>query len=233
MFRTARILGSIAALLLTAAAMAEPPSQAPKTGKDWKSLWDAKTLTGWKPAKYYGAGKVAVRDGAIIIERGKVMNGVVYTRGDFPKMDYELRFDAKKIDGRDFFGTATFPVGSSFCTFVVGGWGGTTVGLSNIDYMDASENQTSTSKDFTTGRWYHIRIRVSAHRIETWIDREKLVDFDTTDRKIGIRIECNACKPFGIATYMTTSAIRNIRVRPLTEKEKEAISHARQEKTEK
>ncbi len=211
--------------LATSSSQAEPPTK-PKavTPTDWKSLWDGKLLRDWKAANYYGAGKVTVRDGAIILQRGKVMSGVVCTRGDFPKIDYELTFEAKKIEGNDFFCTTTFPVGASFCSFVVGGWGGTTVGLSNIDYMDASENQTSTSKEFQANRWYRVRLRVSMHRIEAWIDDDKLVDQDTTEHKISIRIECNACKPLGIATYKTTGAVRNIRFRRLTAADKKAIA---------
>jgi hypothetical protein len=186
-----------------------------KKDAGWKSLWDGKTLNGWKPADYFGAGKVHVRDGMIVLEKGKIMTGLVYTRGDFPKTDYEVSFEGKRIAGSDFFCTTTFPVGDSHCSFVVGGWGGTTIGLSNIDHADASQNETSRSQDFADNQWYRIRIQVRRNKIEAWIDREKVVDLDTAGRKIATRIECNACKPFGIATYQTTGAVRDLRVRLL------------------
>jgi hypothetical protein len=193
-----------------------------------KSLFDGKTLGGWKPADYLRAGKVSVKDGSIVMERGNQLTGVVYSRGDFPKTDYEVSLEGKKLDGDDFFCTTTFPVGNSFCSFVVGGWGGSTVGLSSINSADASENETSTSKEFKPNVWYRVRIRVMADRIRAWIDDEKLVDVDIENRKISIRIECNACKPFGVATYATTGAVRNIRVRPLTEEEKK-VTDAKKE----
>ena len=196
----------------------------PKDDAGWKDLFDGKSLDGWKASDFYAPGKVHVEDGTIVMDKGKIMTGVTYTRGDFPKMDYEFVLEGKKIDGDDFFCTTTFPVGDSFCSFVVGGWSGRVVGLSSIDGMDASSNETRTNKEFKDDQWYKFRVRVSQKRIEAWIDGEKLVDLDTTDRKISIRVECNACKPFGIATYQTTGAVRNIRVRPLSDGDKKEIA---------
>lgn len=181
----------------------------------WKSLFDGKSLNGWKPGDFFGAGNVQVKDGAIVLEQGKLMTGITYSRGDFPTMDYEVTLEGKKTQGNDFFCTTTFPVGDAFCSLVVGGWSGTVVGLSSIDFMDASMNETRTDREFKTDQWYRLRIRVSQARIEAWIDRDKVVDLDTTDRKVSIRIECDPCKPFGIATYETAGAVRDIRVRTL------------------
>jgi hypothetical protein len=40
------------------------------------------------------------------------------------------------------------------CTLICGGWGGTLVGLSSIDDLDASENPTATIKEFKEKTWY-------------------------------------------------------------------------------
>src|SRR5262249_46784310 len=134
--------------------------------------------------------------------------------------------------GDDFFCTTTFPVGDAFCSLVVGGWGGPVVGLSSLESMDASMNETRKEMEFKTGQWYRVRIRVSQKRIEGWIDKEKVVDVNPTGRKISIRIECAPSKPFGIATYETAGAVRDIRVRKLTEAEKKAIAETKPEKKE-
>jgi hypothetical protein len=197
----------------------EPPAKEEAKGK---ALFDGKSLDGWKSAGYIGGGKVFVKDGAIVMEKGGYMTGVAYTRGDFPKMDYEVTLEGKKLAGNDFFCTATFPVGDSFCSFVVGGWGGQVVGLSSLNNMDASENETSTSKEFKQDQWYKVKIRVTKDRIACWIDDKHLVDADTSDRKVSIRFECDNCKPFGFCTYDTVGAVRDIRVRMLTEAEKKA-----------
>src|SRR3954451_24093572 len=107
------------------------------------------------------------------------MTGVTYTRGDFPKTDYEVALEGKKVAGDDFFCTTTFPVGNSFCSLVVGGWSGRVVGLSSIDFEDASANETRKDMDSKAGRWYRVRIRVGGKRIQAWIDREQVVDLDT------------------------------------------------------
>jgi hypothetical protein len=195
-----------------------------------KSLFDGRTLAGWKNADFHGRGKVYVKDGAVVMEAGNDMTGITYTRGDFPKTDYEFTIEGKKIEGDDFFCTTTFPVGDSFCSFVVGGWGGSLVGLSSIDFLDASMNETSQSKEFKSGRWYGVRVRVTRDRIQAWIDREQVVDLDITDKKLSIRIECEPCKPFGVATWRTTGAVRNLRVRALTAAEKKAAKAKPREK---
>lgn len=189
---------------------------------DWKALFDGKTLKGWKATEFGGEGDVEVKDGAILMDRGNDMTGVTYAGKDFPKMDYEVVLEGKKLKGNDFFCTTTFPVSEKFCSLVVGGWGGGVVGLSSINSHDASENETTSYQEFKQDRWYRVRIRVTKERIEAWIDKDKVVDVVTKGKKISIRAECEPCKPFGIATWRTTGAVRDIRVRMLIAEEREA-----------
>jgi len=199
---------------------ADPQVAAGGDKEAWKKLFDGRSLTGWKESDFGEGGKVQVKDGAIVMEKGNSMCGITYAGKDFPRMDYEVTLEGKKIAGNDFFCTTTFPVGDKYCSFVVGGWGGGVIGLSSIDSEDASSNETSKSMEFKHHKWYRVRIRVSQKMIETWIDDEKVVDLDTTDRRISIRIECLPSQPFGIATWETTGAVRDIRVRALSEAEK-------------
>lgn len=181
----------------------------------WKDLFDGKTLKGWKSPNFGGEGKVAVKDGAILLEMGDSMTGITHT-GKVPKMNYELAFEAKRVNGNDFFATTTFPVDKSFCSFVVGGWGGGVVGISSIDHFDASENPTTKFVSFKDNQWYRIRVRVTKAKLECWIDDEKQVDFETADHKLSIRMECDLCCPLGISTWCTSAMVRNIRLRNLS-----------------
>jgi hypothetical protein len=192
------------------------PGGETKAKEAWKPLFDGKTLTGWKSANFGGEGEVSVEKGAIVMERGSDMTGVTYAKGDFPRTSYEVVLEGKKLKGFDFFCTTTFPVGDSFCSLVVGGWGGTTVGLSSIDGKDASENDTKTLQFFKHDQWYRIRIRVTPERIAAWIDDKQVVNLALKGKKIGIRPECDLCRPFGIATWSTMGAVRDIRVRLLS-----------------
>ena len=84
-----------------------------------------------------------------------------------------------------------------------------------MDGNDAANNETSKFLTFENGRWYRIRLLVRPKSIKAWIDDDKVVDVDTTDRKLSIRWEVEECKPFGIATWSTAAALRNIRVRQI------------------
>ena len=100
------------------------------------SLFDGKTLAGWKKSVFGGEGDVEVKDGTIVMQAGSPMTGITWT-GKYPKMNYEISLQAKRVDGSDFFCGLTFPVGESPCSFIVGGWGGGVIGLSNLNGFDA------------------------------------------------------------------------------------------------
>src|SRR5438309_2321652 len=71
----------------------------------WRALFDGKSLKGWKSAEFGGEGDVSIEKGAIVMDRGNDMTGVVFTGKDFPKTDYEVTLEGKKIKGNDFFCT--------------------------------------------------------------------------------------------------------------------------------
>jgi Domain of Unknown Function (DUF1080) len=181
----------------------------PKAG-EWQSMFDGKGLQGWRETAFTGRGKVRVENGTIVLAPGAPMTGVNFT-GNFPKVNYEVRFEGARIDGNDFFASFTFPVGDSFCTWVTGGWGGDIVGLSSIDGWDASDNETRTYFDFEKGRWYAFRLQVTAERITGWIDDKQIVNVEIAGRKVGLRHgEIQLSAPFGFASYGTTGALRKI-----------------------
>jgi hypothetical protein len=210
----------VAVLMGAPAGIADQPADKAKDKAAWKALFDGKSLGGWKATNFGGEGEVSVKDGIVILEPGSDMTGITYAKGDFPKMDYEITLEGKRLRGNDFFCTTTFPVGDAHCSLVVGGWGGTVVGLSSIDSRDASENDTKTLQSFKRDQWYRVRIRVTSERIMAWIDDQKVVDLATKGKKITIRPECELCQPLGIATWRTAGAVRDIRVRTLTDAEK-------------
>jgi hypothetical protein len=179
-------------------------------------LFDGKSLDGWKKTDFAHAGEVKVEEGAIVLGAGRSMTGITSTRQDLPKTNYELTYEATRLKGRDFFAAATFPVGNSHITLVNGGWGGHVTGLSSLDGSDASENETTTAVKYQDKIPLRFRVWVSDKVIRCWIDDTKVVAVNIEGRQVDTRIETNANKPLGFASYETTGALRKIEVRPLT-----------------
>ncbi len=196
-------------ILHTAAAK---PS-APFEGEGWISLFDGKTLKGWKPTDFVGRGAVDCVPGMIIFETGDPFTGLNWT-DSIPRINYEVALDAMRVSGSDFFCGLTVPVKDSCCSLIVGGWGGSLVGISSFDGSDASENETTKFINFENGRWYRIRLRVTEKRLEAWVDNEKLINTDTTDKRIAVRPgEIELSQPFGLASWSTMAALREIKMR--------------------
>lgn len=172
-------------------------------------LYNGKKLGYWKESDFIHQGEITALDSSIVIGEGGYLSGITWS-GPLVRMNYEINLDARRIKGHDFFCGLTFPYGEKHCSFIVGGWGGLTTGLSNVDDEDASENETSDWMRFEQNRWYHIRVRVTSGKIQAWIDDRNMVDLDTKGRRIGIRSEVRDSIPLGIATYWTTAEIKNI-----------------------
>ncbi len=171
--------------------------------------------TGWKEGLFPGRSTVRVVDDVVYLDKGEDMTGITW-RGPLVWMNYEVTLEAMRVEGYDFFCGLTFPYGDSVCSFVVGGWGGTCVGLSSIDYYDAYNNETAEFKKFDLGKWYKIRVRATDDKIECWIDDDKMVDLVTTGRTISVRWEMSDIVPLGVATWQTTGAIRNVELKKLS-----------------
>jgi hypothetical protein len=184
-------------------------SSAEKGISDSTLLFNGTSLDGWEITNFGPQGPVYVSGDQIILGMGEGCTGVTLKRS-FPETGYEVTLDAKRVAGNDFFCGITFPVAKSFCSLIVGGWAGTTVGLSSIDGKDASKNETTSHRNFDKDRWYHIRLQVTDEHIRSWIDSDKVVDFIIDNKRLSIRPEVELSKPFGIASWNTTAAIRHI-----------------------
>lgn len=179
-----------------------------------QSLFDGSTLDGWEITNFGTEGPIMVSDGVILINMGDGASGITWAK-DFPKVNYEVNLEARKTVGNDFFCGMTFPVNDEFCSLIIGGWGGPVVGLSCIDGLDASDNETKILKRFDKDIWYKIRLQVTPEKIVGWIDDEKLVDFNYKNRTLSTRPEVDLSKPFGICTWITTAELRNIWVKEI------------------
>ena len=182
----------------------------------WTPLFDGHKLGDWQSSEFGTDGPLEVINGEISIGMGDPLSGITW-QGEFPQDNYELSLEAKRVEGFDFFCGLTFPVGQDSCSFILGGWGGGLVGLSSIDGLDASENDTNQYIQLDDNRWYAIRICVEANSITCLLDGEELIVQERAGREISIRPEMFMCKPLGVATYATAGRLRNLQYRLLRE----------------
>lgn len=176
----------------------------------------------WKQADIPESGKVVftpaqhIDQGEIELFPGEPMTGAVFSAAFMPVMRYAIEFEAMRVEGNDFFGTVTFPVNDTHISLVIGGWGGTLVGISSIDDMDASENNTRGNAYFENNRWHKVRIEVRDDDIQAWINDKLFVNVSTRGHQLGLRPgDIEKCVPFGFASYATHARIRKVIVRRL------------------
>ena len=205
--------------ILLAALLFDFPLRSAQVG-EWQSLFNGKDLSGWEVIQYAGPGEVQIQEGQIHMDMGVALTGIRYTN-ELPKSNYEIAVTAMKKDGMDFFAAITFPVKDTHATFVNGGWGGALVGVSSLDGMDASENETTTFYKFEKNKWYEFLVRVLDNKIQAWINNEKVVDINIADRKVSMRPgEIEDSVPFGISNYQTSGALKEVKVRRIPAKVK-------------
>lgn len=190
----------------------KPVEPAPPADPNVISLFNGKDLGKWEKTQFGGEGDVFItEDGELEFDFGAIMTGVHWGEEPPRKSNYEITFDAMKLDGDDFFVGLTFPVQDSHASLIVGGWGGGVVGISSVDDLDASENETVTYEGFDENVWYKIRVRVTEEKIEAWIDQDKKVDLILEDRKISLRPgDIELCVPLGLASFITRAKYRNL-----------------------
>ncbi len=176
----------------------------------------------WQPAGIPDEGRVEVAADRLVLHAGQPMTGARFT-GDWealglPWIRYALHFEARRVEGRDFFATCTFPVGTAECcvSLVLGGWGGGLVGISSIDYLDASQNSTRGELTFENGRWYRIHLEVRADDLRAWIDDRPVVNTSLKGRHLSLRTgDIERCAPLGFATWFTHGEVRGLRIERL------------------
>lgn len=206
--------GLIALTIATTPAPGQAPAPKDPAGK--RALFDGKTLDGWKKTDFSHPGEVKVEDGRIVLGTGEPMTGITTTRKDLPTTNYELTYEAMRTGGEDFFAAATFPVGKSYITLVNGGWGGFVTGLSSLDGMDASENETTRSIQYENKRWYRFRVRVTDVAIRCWVDDKEIIAVEHKEKHVRTRVETRSSEPLGFCAWKSAGALRDIEIRPLT-----------------
>ncbi len=179
--------------------------------EDQISLFDGKSLEGWVETDFGGEEMVEVINGELIMKPGYPLTGVNRDREEeLPTSNYEISLEAKRIEGTDFFCGLTFPVKDSHCSLIVAGWAGATVGLSCVDNLDASSNDTTCFMNFENDRWYKIRLLVTDAKIVCWIDDEEVIFQELEGHTVQVRGDVVATRPLGLCAFECKVAYKNI-----------------------
>jgi len=204
------------AFLITSCGDPTPPQQTAI------SLSSSELQSQWQASGIPEQGPTEVSESVLRIGEGIPMTGIRFV-GDWgalnlPWIDYALTFEARRVEGQDFFATCTFPIGGPdrCVSLVVGGWGGGLVGISCIDQLDASENNTRGEMAFNNGTWYQFRIEVREDDLQVWINGAPMVNVSIKGRQLSLRSgEIDTCVPLGFASWRTVGEIRSIVVQRL------------------
>ncbi|NQT86697.1 DUF1080 domain-containing protein [bacterium] len=204
----------------TGGATAKPAAPASVT---WTSLFDGRALGDWAVVKknaFDVHGHVEVKDGSIVMKTGIPYTGIVRA-ANFPKSNYEIEIEGTRLTGVEIFLGLTFPVGDAHVTLVCGGWGDSVVGLSNIDDLNANDNEYVVIRGFDNNKWVKARVRVTDEKVLVWIDEKKIIEVPVKKHKFTVYPDLLDIRPLGFFTWETEGAVRNIRYRELTDEEKD------------
>jgi formylglycine-generating enzyme required for sulfatase activity len=194
------------------------PAQAPKAApKDLKAgtpeaLFDGKSLRGWRVV---GKGQcpAIAEEGQVLIRSEQGQCGVVW-QGAFPTSNYEVALEAMRVAGPWDFCDLVFPIGGQFASWDFGvGESGKGISFNQVDGGCIPVDEAARIMDFQNGRWYKIRIRVTDERVEGWLDEKRKFDVPRAGTLFAALYPRAPLKPFGIGTWYTKGAVRNLQLR--------------------
>jgi len=202
---------------LVAFAQGDPKSNSMPANSERQLLWKGDRFEDWTVTEFGSQREVKpLEGGGFEIEAGYPLSGVHSTAFEWPKGNYEMEWEFQRVEGNDFPCCLTFPVNDSHCSVVIGGWGGTLVGLSCIDGKDAAHNETAKHLVLENGKWYQARLRVEGKRIHWWIGDKEIISYDVGEKKLTVRNEVQLSQPLGICSFETKARIREFRLYSLS-----------------
>jgi hypothetical protein len=203
---------------LLALAIGSHAYAAEKEAHDWQSLFDGKTLTGWRASE--APGSFSVRDSAIVV-RGPRSH--LYYLGPVEQHDFrnfELQMQVMTRPGANsgvYFHTAWQDEGWPDKGYEV------QVNNSQSDpkrtggLYGIKDNYEAPASD---GTWFTLRIRVEGRRISTFVDDKPITDYTQPERPeppADMQGRVLSSGTFALQAHDPDSEVhyRNIKVRPL------------------
>ena len=173
----------------------------------------------WERTSYGGEGEIHFENGVIGMEIGSGLTGINWKVDKYPTNNFKMIVRARRIVGEDMTCGLTFPVGDQFASLIVGGWGGSVVGISCVDGKAANENKTTSDMQFIHKQWYTVEVVVRGNRLTCSVDDRKVVEIDTTGHKFSLRGGCEPSQPFAVFTFATCIEVDRIEIIDLSGKQ--------------
>ena len=185
-----------------------PPPTEWTTGKPI-ALLDGNSTRGWAASEAHRC-KASVKDATLHMEAGTTW-GVVTSTRTLPKANYELAFEAMRVEGTGDMATVVFAVGPCRCAFRVGADDSKVAWLSNVD---GSASRVAGAPGLDNGQWHKVRLRVTDAKVEAWVGDHQVVD----QPRIGHSFELAGVEgvaPLSLCSKAMKVAWRNIVLLPL------------------
>ena len=210
-------MGSIGAVLL-AVASGTTAHAAEKAGDDWQTLFDGKTLTGWRASEVPGSFRV--QDGAIVVRgpRSHLFYVGPVEWHDF--RNFELQLDVMTKPGANsgvYFHTAWQDEGWPAKGYEVQVNNSQSDPKRTAGLYAVEDNFKAPAKDDV---WFTLRIRVEGQRARTFVDDKPIIDYtqpEKPERPADMRGRLLSSGTFALQAHDPGSEVhyRNIKVRVL------------------
>ena len=185
----------------------------------WEAFLDCTArdpMLGWQATPFGGQGELEFSHETLLLHAGYPLTGITRT-GSLPQIPFELEVTCRRKVGNDFFCGLTFPVQQGHLSLILGGWGGATCGLSNLDGEDASRNESTFYLWTPPEQTMHVRLVVEAEGLRVWLDGELRLTQNLKGVRCEVRPEMLPCLPLGFACFSTRAELDHMRVRPFVQ----------------
>ncbi len=184
-------------------------------------LFDGSDFEGWRAIRHFDVppsdgtgigGQVFMEDGWLVLGPGNPMSGAAWTSA-VPRIDYEITFEAKRLDGRGDFCLA-FPVYSSTCLLQAGAWDMELLGIDVLDGRHPPDNETGQAFYLEQGTPYRFCLRVTDNSLAVRVNGRTWIDFSIAGHRFSLDRKWRKMDAVGIgAAWGTSAAFRNIKLR--------------------
>lgn len=180
----------------------------PRDANGWEIMFNGKDLTGWEVVAENRI--VGASEGQLNLAASQLSTDIRWTYDDFPSVDYEVKVEAKRVEGEGAFCHMVFPIEACHCFLVIGAEGDI-VALDRVDGLGILDikNETARRMHFERNRWYRVHLRVTREKVVVLIDGKE--EINVAADRLSLPTAWMFLRPFALGTWQTTATVRDIK----------------------